>query len=38
MRALFVQQDILKVLNGRDKLPESMPEDEKLYVIRRVRT
>ena len=29
MRALLVQQDLLKVLSGKGKLPESMFEDEK---------
>ena len=29
MRALLVQQGLLKVLSGEDKLPEFMSEDEK---------
>ena len=29
MRALLVQQGLLKVLSGKDKLPESMSENEK---------
>ena len=29
MRALLVQQGLLKVLSGKGKLPESMSEDEK---------
>ena len=29
MRALLVQQGLLKVLSGKDKLPESISKDEK---------
>ena len=29
MRALLVQQGLLKVLSGKDKLPKSMSDDEK---------
>ena len=29
MRSLMVQQDLLKVLSGKDKLPKFMSEDEK---------
>ena len=29
MQGFLVQQDMLKVLSGKDKLPESMSEDEK---------
>ena len=29
MRALLVQQGLLKVLSSKDKLPESMSDDEK---------
>ena len=29
MSALLVQQGLLKILSGKDKLPESMSEDEK---------
>ena len=29
MRALLVRQGLLKILSDKDKLPESMSEDEK---------
>ena len=29
IRTLLVHQDLLKVLSGKDKLSEFMPEDEK---------
>ena len=38
MRALLVQQDLLKVLSGKDKLPKSIADDEKEELEMKAHT
>ena len=38
MRALLVQQDLLKVLSGKDKLPEFMSDNEKEELEMKVHS